>query len=52
MSDYIWQKDRLFAEQTLADAEMDLYDRFGGSCSRGGVAAPDFVLFLDAPTTT
>ncbi|MCA9610215.1 MAG: deoxynucleoside kinase [Myxococcales bacterium] len=49
VSDYIWQKDRLFAEQTLADAEMDLYDRFSGLLA-GRVAAPDFVLFLDAPT--
>ncbi len=49
VSDYIWQKDRLFAEQTLDPHELDLYDRFSGLLA-GQVAAPDFVLFLDAPT--
>ncbi|MCB9594509.1 MAG: deoxynucleoside kinase [Sandaracinaceae bacterium] len=49
VSDYIWEKDRIFAEQTLADDELDLYERFMGLLA-GRVAAPDFVLFLDAPT--
>ncbi len=30
VSDYLWEKDRLFAEQTLEGHEMDLYDRFSG----------------------
>ena len=49
VADYLWEKDRLFAEHTLSDVELDLYDRFTellGLRSR----RPDLVLFLDAPT--
>lgn len=49
VSDYLFAKDRLFAELTLADAELALYDRFAGLLS-GSLTYPDFVLFLDAPT--
>lgn len=49
VSDYIYAKDRLFAEETLNEAELALYDRFAGLLD-GGVPNPDFVLFLDAPT--
>lgn len=49
VSDYIYAKDRLFAEETLNKAELELYDRFA-SLLDGGVPDPDFVLFLDAPT--
>jgi len=49
VADYLWQKDRLFAEMTLAGAEYDLYDRFASLLSEG-LARPDFVLFLDSPT--
>ncbi len=49
VSDYVWQKDRLFAEETLEGDEMALYDRFAGLLS-GNLARPDFVLFLNAPT--
>ena len=49
VSDYVWEKDRLFAEQTLAAEELELYGRFMRLLA-GRVAAPDFVLFLDAPT--
>lgn len=49
VSDYIFAKDRLFAEQTLDEAELELYDRFTSLFS-GRVPEPDFVLFLDAPT--
>lgn len=49
VSDYLYAKDRLFAEVTLSEAELALYDRFAGLLS-GGITHPDFVLFLDAPT--
>jgi len=49
VSDYIYAKDRLFAAETLADEELELYDRFTSLLS-GSVPDPDFVVFLDAPT--
>jgi deoxyguanosine kinase len=49
VSDYLFEKDRLFAEQTLAGHELDLYDRFA-SLLRDGIPTPDLVLFLDSPT--
>ena len=49
VSDYLWEKDRLFAEETLVGDEMSLYDRFS-SLLQGSIEEPDFVLFLDSPT--
>ena len=49
VSDYLWEKDRLFAEETLVGDEMSLYDRFS-SLIQGSIEEPDFVLFLDSPT--
>lgn len=49
VADYIFQKDRLFAEETLEGDEMDLYDRFARMLGTSA-PSPDFVLFLDAPT--
>ena len=49
IADYLYQKDRLFAEETLSADELTLYDRFAALLG-DGVPAPDFVLFLDAPT--
>lgn len=49
VSDYLWEKDRLFAEQTLVGDEMNLYDRFSGLL-QGAIEEPDFVIFLDSPT--
>jgi len=49
VSDYLWEKDRLFAEETLHGHEKDLYDRFSGLL-QGSIEQPDFVLFLDSPT--
>jgi deoxyadenosine/deoxycytidine kinase len=48
VADYLFAKDRLFAEVTLNQDEIDLYDRFAGLL-KGGVAKPDFVVFLEAP---
>jgi len=49
VSDYLFEKDRLFAEQTLDGHELELYDRFA-SLLRDSIPAPDLVLFLDSPT--
>ena len=49
VSDYLFEKDRLFAEATLAGHEMALYDRFAGLLSESPVH-PDFVVFLDSRT--
>lgn len=49
VSDYLWAKDRLFAEETLERDELGLYDRFA-DLLRGHIREPDFIVFLDAPT--
>ena len=49
VADYLFAKDRLFAEQTLNGHELDLYDRFAGHLGES-VVRPDFVIFLDSPT--
>lgn len=49
VADYIFQKDRLFAEETLEGDELELYDRFARMLCTSA-PRPDFVLFLDAPT--
>lgn len=49
VADYLMEKDRLFAEQTLSGDELDLYDRFSALLG-DGAPRPDFVLFLDSPT--
>lgn len=48
VSDYCFEKDRLFAEKTLSDEEMDLYDRFARTLGRE-IPAPDLVVVLEAP---
>jgi deoxyadenosine/deoxycytidine kinase len=49
VSDYLWEKDQMFAEKTLDPEELALYQRFvdliAPSCPR-----PDLVVFLDAST--
>jgi len=49
VSDYLFEKDRLFAEKTLGGDELALYDRFAGLLGTN-LVRPDLVLFLDAPT--
>ncbi|MEL6348649.1 MAG: deoxynucleoside kinase [Myxococcota bacterium] len=51
VSDYLFEKDRLFAEQTLSGEELSLYDRFAGLLG-STVPRPAMVLFLDAPTSS
>ncbi|MBT3219715.1 MAG: deoxynucleoside kinase [Proteobacteria bacterium] len=48
VSDYVFAKDRIFAEKTLNSLELDLYDRFAGAlCDKA--PTPDLVVFLRAP---
>lgn len=49
VSDYLFAKDRLFAEMTLPPTELDLYDRFAGALGEKA-PTPDLLVFLDAPT--
>ena len=48
VSDYLFDKDRIFAELTLSSSEMSLYDQiFRALASK--VRAPDLVVYLHAP---
>ena len=49
VADYLMDKDRIFAEQTLSGDELALYDKFS-TLLGDGAPKPDFVLFLDSPT--
>jgi deoxyguanosine kinase len=49
VSDYLFAKDRLFAEKTLDELEMQLYDRFAGALGEHA-PKPDLVVYLDVPT--
>jgi len=49
VSDYIFAKDRLFANLTLDDNELRLYEQFH-SILTGRVMKPDFVIYLQAST--
>lgn len=51
IADYLFEKDRLFAEKTLSPLELDLYDRFAGALGESA-PRPDLVVFLDAPIDT
>src|SRR5262249_43914680 len=47
VSDYIFQKDRIFANLNLSDNELTLYDRLFPLLERD-VPAPDLVIYLQA----
>ncbi len=47
VSDYIFAKDRIFAELTLSEDEISLYDRIYGLLD-DRIRKPDLVVFLDA----
>ena len=51
VSDYLFQKDRLFAEKTLPKMELELYDRFAGALGQS-TPRPDLVVWLHAPLDT
>jgi len=48
VSDYLFEKDRMFAEKTLPPLELNLYDHFAGALG-AQAAKPDLIVFLDAP---
>jgi len=50
-SDYVWQKDRLFAEKTLAADELELYDHFAAALGEKG-PPPDLLIWLEAEPRT
>ena len=51
VSDYLFAKDRIFAELTLSASEMSLYDQiFRALASK--VRSPDLVIYLHAPMET
>jgi deoxyadenosine/deoxycytidine kinase len=47
VSDYLFAKDRIFANLNLDDAELQLYDRIAAEL-HGRVPAPDVVVYLQA----
>ncbi len=49
VSDYLFEKDRLFAEKTLSSEELELYDRFAAALGEQA-PTPDLVVYLEAPT--
>ena len=49
ISDYIFAKDRLFANLTLDDNELRLYEQIH-SILTGRILKPDFVIYLQAST--
>lgn len=51
VSDYHFEKDRLFALKTLNDSEMQLYDRFA-ELLHARAPTPDLLIWLHAPMET
>jgi len=49
VSDYIFAKDKIFAELTLSNDELALYERIYSLCD-SRIRKPDLVVFLDAST--
>ena len=51
VSDYLFAKDRLFAEKTLNEMELELYDRFAAALGEM-TPTPDLVVYLEADIDT
>ena len=51
LSDYMFAKDRLFAELNLQGDEWEIYQQIHGALAQQ-VAVPDFVIYLQADTET
>lgn len=51
VSDYLFAKDRLFAEKTLNKDELTMYDRFASTLDARS-PVPDLVVYLEAPLET
>jgi deoxyguanosine kinase len=49
VSDYTFEKDRMFAEKTLSADEFELYERFAGALGEAA-PKPDALIYLEAPT--
>ena len=49
ISDYVFEKSRLFAYLNLDDSELLIYERLFGLLAEG-VPRPDLVIYLQAPT--
>lgn len=49
VADYVFQKDRLFAEKTLSEEEFPVYERVAQALG-AQVPKPDLIVWLDAPT--
>ncbi|MGD8394551.1 MAG: deoxynucleoside kinase [Candidatus Eiseniibacteriota bacterium] len=50
VTDYIFQKDRIFANLNLSEHELALYDRIARLLERE-VPVPELVIYLQAPTS-
>lgn len=48
VADYIFEKDKIFANLNLSDAELTVYDRYY-KLLRGALPTPDLVIYLQAP---
>ena len=48
VTDYIFEKDKLFANLNLSDDELGIYDRYY-KLLRAELPAPDLVIYLQAP---
>ncbi|MEQ1502073.1 MAG: deoxynucleoside kinase [Myxococcota bacterium] len=48
VSDYLFEKDRLFAAKTLPPEELALYDRFAAALGEQA-PRPDLIVYLEAP---
>lgn len=48
VTDYIFEKDKLFANLNLSDDELDIYDRYY-KLLRAELPTPDLVIYLQAP---
>ena len=49
VADFLFDKDRLFAEQNLGTDELALYRRVHDSLQPAGAPRPDLVIYLQAP---
>lgn len=52
VADFLFDKDRLFAEQNLSEDELALYRRIHDSVQPAGTPKPDLVIYLQARPET
>lgn len=51
VSDYTFEKDRIFALQNLSESELSMYDTVSG-CLSGNFPTPDLIVYLQANVST